>query len=324
MPRFPELPKDDYASIYLEDTDRPLPKKILQNTRYAYFKTIARSGKAIIQSCKDLHLGRVVCVKKLRPELKDNEIEQMRLLREARVTASLQHPNIVPTYEVGRDSKGHLYFTMKLVHGYTMRELFDEKYRDRYDLVQLVDVLIQVAYALRYAHSHRVIHRDIKPENILVGPYGEVLLMDWGLAKVWTEDGKDEEPSEAHSEADPEVKDEPVTSLTGAGKLEGTIAYMSPEQIRRDPDIDYRTDLYSMGVVLYEILARRTPFDGETISQMKDQILNVTPAKPGAVTENLVPEPLEALAMRCIRKSPDDRVAGCEELIRLLRHGWAR
>jgi len=320
MPRFPELPDDDHASIFLEDTDRPFPEKPLQNTRYAYFKTIARSGKAIIYSCKDLHLNRVVCCKKLRPELEDDEIERMRLLREARITASLQHPNIVPTYEVGRDSKGHLYFTMKLVHGYTLRELFDQKFRERYDLVQLIEVLIQVAHALRYAHRQRVIHRDVKPENILVGPFGEVLLLDWGLAKVWSRTNRDDEASYEAPE-DPEAR---VTSLTGAGKLEGTIAYMSPEQMRRDPEIDYRSDLYSMGVVLYEILARQTPFEGETISELKQQILGATPPRPSSLTETYVPEPLEALAMHCIEKSPDERVADCRELIHVLQHGWSR
>ena len=319
MPRFPEPPHDDYASIYLEDTDRPLPEKINQSTRYAYFKTIARGGKSIIQSCKDLHLARVVCYKKLRPEFEDDPLEQQRFLREARVTASLQHPNVIPTYEVSRDSKGKMFFTMKLVHGFTMRELFDEKYRERYDLVQLIDVLIEIAQALRYAHSHRVIHRDIKPDNILVGPYDEVLLMDWGLAKVWTEEGASNEPAAGAEDGDAEV-----TSLTGAGKLEGTIAYMSPEQLHKDPDIGYHTDIYSMGVVLYEILARRTPFEGETISQLKQQILEVTPPRPSQQTSLFVPPPLEELAMRCISKAPEARPQGCEELIRSLKHGWAR
>jgi serine/threonine-protein kinase len=317
MPRFPELPDDEYASVYLEDTDRPLPEKIDQNTRYAYFKTIARGGKSIIRSCKDLHLSRVVCYKMLRPEFENDPTEQQRFLREARVTAELQHPAVIPTYEVGRTSRGHYFFTMKLVHGLTMRELFDEEYRDRYDLVQLVEVLIRVAHGLRYAHSHRVIHRDIKPDNILAGPFSEVLLMDWGLAKVWREDGSADEPP---SDDEP-IGDAKVSSLTGAGKLEGTIAYMSPEQLRKDPGIDYRTDIYSMGVVLYEILARRTPFVGETISEMTEQILEAEPPRPSTLTSVQVPEWLEQLALQCIAKEPDARVQGCRELIRRLHEG---
>ncbi len=326
MPQFPELPEDEYDSIYLEETDRPLPEKIFQNTKYAYFKTIARSGKAIISSCKDRHLGRVICHKKLRPEVADDPVEQMRLLREARVTASLQHPNTVPIYEVGRDKKGHIYFTMKLVHGFTLRELFDEEYRDRYDLVQLVDVAIEVAQALRYAHSHRVIHRDIKPDNVLVGPYDEVLVLDWGLAKVWREDNTDNEP-EPDTEAIEAASQDPVTSLTGAGKLDGTIEYMSPEQARSDPDIDYRTDIYSLGVVLYEILARRLPFKskGATVSEMKEQILNVMPPRPSSfATIPAAAAPLEDLVMQCLSKDREARPSGCEEMIRIMQHGWGR
>ena len=231
MTAFPEPPKDDYAVLYLEDTDKPLPEKIVQATRYAYFKTIARAGKSIIQSCKDMHLGRVICHKSLRPEFVKDPIEQQRVLREARVSAMLQHPNTVPTYEVGRDSRGNYYFTMKLVHGYTLRELLD--YRDRYDLKRLFDVIIQIAFALDYAHSHRVAHRDIKPENILVGPFGEVLLLDWGLAKVWDASGSSQPEGGSNEPSNEDL----ATSITGQGNLQGTATYMSPEQIRRDPNI---------------------------------------------------------------------------------------
>ena len=139
MTAFPEPPKDDYAILYLENTDQPLPARPDPNLRYAYFKTIATGGKAIIQSCKDMFLSRTICYKKLKPEFADNPDEQSRFLREARVSAMLQHPNTVPTYELGRDTKGHYYFTMKLVHGYTLREVLD--YRERYDLNQLINVV---------------------------------------------------------------------------------------------------------------------------------------------------------------------------------------
>ena len=316
MTRFTEPPQDDYALVYKSDTDHPLPKKINPSTRYAYFKTIARGGKCIIQSCKDLHLSRVICYKSLRPELADDPTEQQRFLREARVTAMLQHPNTVPTYELGRDSRGNYYFTMKLVHGYTLREVLD--YRERYDLKQLIDVVIQVAHALEFAHGHRVIHRDIKPENILVGPFGEVLLLDWGLAKVWNEDGSsDDEPQQR-----PENTHQKPTSLTGQSKLQGTIEYMSPEQIRGDPDIDYRTDLYSLGVVLYEILAGRPPAVGDTVQEVMDQILEGKPEKPSVHASVHVPELLEAITMRCIQFDPAERMPSAADLIRQLQEDW--
>ena len=240
MPRFSTAPDDDYPIVYLADTDKPLSRTVNPHTRYAYFKLIARGGRSIIQCCKDLHLMRVVCYKSLKAEFAEDPDEQRRFVREARVSAMLQHPNTVPTYELGRDLQGHYYFTMKMVHGYTLREVLD--YRERYDLTRLVEVIIQVAHALEYAHGHGVAHRDIKPENILVGPFGEVLVLDWGLAKVWHPEGTP--APEPDTAATAVVAD---LSLTLHGRLQGTVSYMSPEQIRMDSDLDYRTDIYSLG-----------------------------------------------------------------------------
>ncbi|MBN4075329.1 MAG: protein kinase [SAR86 cluster bacterium] len=304
--------KFDYASVYLEETDKALPEKINIHTRYAYFKTIAKGGKCLIQSCKDLHLSRVICYKSLLPEFADDPIEQQRFLREARVSAMLQHPNTVPTYELGRDNKGHYYFTMKLVHGYTLREILD--YRERYDLSQLVDVIIQVAHALEYAHAHGVIHRDIKPENILVGPFGEVALMDWGLAKVWKTDGTD-----AALPLDKGDTDSDNLSITRKGKLQGTIIHMSPEQIDKDPNIDGRTDIYSLGTILYEILTAQTPSSGKTMDQIIDDIKHHEPTLPSAASQFKVPPLLERAAMACLKKKPDERIQTANELIRLLQ-----
>ena len=286
--------------------------------RYAYFKTIAKGGKAVIQSCKDLYLSRIVCYKTLKKEFAEDPIEQKRFLREARVSALLQHPNTVPMYELGRDSRGHYYFTMKLVHGYTLREVLD--YRERYDLTQLINVIVQVAHALEYAHNHRVIHRDIKPENILVGPYGEVLLMDWGLAKVWNPDGTSEEVVNKPRKT---LSNKKVTSFTDMEQLQGTISYMSPEQIEKDPDIDFRTDIYSLGAVLFEILCGRPPSIEETIDKVIEETLNVTPPKPSSLTKIRIPELLEDITMQCIAKKPDNRVQSCSELVRLLEQGWS-
>jgi len=313
--KFPEQ-KQEYASVYLEDTDKALPEKININTRYAYFKTIAKGGKCLIQACKDLHLSRVICYKSLLPEFADDPIEQQRFLREARVSAMLQHPNTVPTYELGRDNKGHYYFTMKLVHGYTLREILD--YRERYDLSQLVDVIIQVAHALEYAHAHGVVHRDIKPENILVGPFGEVVLMDWGLAKVWKTDGSD---AVLPSDKDDTYSDD--LSITRRGKLQGTIIHMSPEQIDKAPDIDGRTDIYSLGTILYEILTGKTPSDGDTMDQIIDSIKNQEPPLPSETTSLYIPPLLEKATMACLKKKPEDRIQTANELIRLLQEDWS-
>ncbi len=317
MTAFPEMPNDDYDIIYLENTDRALPLKLNRGMRYAYFKTIARGGKAIIQSCKDLYLSRTVCYKKLRPEFAESPLEQRRFLREARVSALLQHPNTIPAYELGRDSRGHYYFTMKLVHGYTLREVLN--YRERYDLPKLINVIIQIAYALEYAHSHRVIHRDVKPENILVGPFGEILLMDWGLAKVWNPDGSHDEAEQQRPGA---VYDKKASSMTDTERLQGTVYYMSPEQLERDPEIDFRADIYSIGVVLYEILTGQLPADGDTVREVQNKILTDSPVRPSAISRWRVPKLLEEVTLRCLAKSVEERMRSCGELVRLLEEDW--
>ena len=314
MPRFSAAPADDaYPVLYLADTDKPLPRRIDPHTRYAYFKTIARGGRSIIQSCKDLHLMRVVCYKSLKDEFADDPAEQRRFVREARVSAMLQHPNTVPTYELGRDRRGHYYFTMKFIHGYTLREILD--YRERYDLTRLVEVIIQAAHGLGYAHSHGVVHRDIKPENVLVGPFGEVLLLDWGLAKVWRPEGAGHDAKSASSGAEQED-----LSLTDQGELQGTVSYMSPEQIREDPAIDHRTDLYSLGSVLYEVLSGQPPVAGDTVDEILNKTLAADLQKPSVHRE--IPPRLEEICMRCLRHEPSERPQTAEELIRELQERW--
>lgn len=317
MLEFPE-PLKEYSDVYLEDTDKPLPEVLNPNTRYMQLGTIAKGGKSLIIRCKDMHLNRVVAYKTLRPEFVDDPIENTRLLREARVSAMLQHPYSIPTYEIGRDNRGHLYFTMKLVHGYTLREVMN--YRERYDLTQLIEVIEQVAHALAYAHDHGVAHRDIKPENILIGPYGEVLILDWGLAKVWHKDGRP--ASDENAEVKSVVKDDDKT-ITGHGKLQGTLCYMSPEQIQRDPNLSYSTDIYSLGSVLYELLTGKPPFESETVYEILDMVENQTPVAPSEASALPVPKTLETLCLQCINKNPMDRPASMADIIRILQQDWS-
>lgn len=320
MERLFPHPQDKYAVVHIEDTDLDLPDHVRNaDLRYTQFKTIAKGGKCLIQSCKDYHLSRVIAYKSLLQEIADDPFEQKRFLREARVTAMLQHPNTIPVYELSRNNRGHYYFTMKLVEGYTLREVIDLSIEegtqpvDGYGFHRMVTILIQVANALDYAHAHGVVHRDIKPANILMGPFGEVLLLDWGLAKVWSEAPEETPEMPLVEDADP--------SLTAQGKLQGTAHYMSPEQIDERPDIDHRSDIYSMGALLYEILAGRTTFEGENVQAILDQVRREMPPPPSEVAPDRdIPPALEDLCMQCIAKDPDERIQNARRLVAQLRH----
>ena len=319
MARLFPHPQDKYPDVHLEDTDLDLPDHVRNvDMRYTQFKTIAKGGKCLIQSCQDYHLSRVVAYKSLHKEIADDPFEQKRFLREARVTAMLQHPNTIPIYELSRDNRGHYFFTMKLVEGYTLREVLDMAEEegtqavDGYGFHRMVTILIQVANALDYAHSHGVVHRDINPANILMGPFGEVLLLDWGLAKVWSEKPEEIPEMPLLTNSDP--------SLTAQGKLQGTAHYMSPEQVEGADSLDHRSDVYSMGAVLYETLTGRTTFPGDKLNEILHQVKNVDPPSPSELsTGHDIPAQLEEICMRCIKKDPDRRIQSARQLVSALR-----
>jgi serine/threonine-protein kinase len=306
---------DKYPHIYIKDTDAELPK--YQTTgfgRYVNFKPLARGGTATLQSCRDKNLGRTVVIKTLHPHLAKNVHHQARFLREARVTAQLQHPSTVPVYDLGRTMEGNLYFTMKRVQGETLREVIDHQIAgDRkslgvFNLERMLGVLIQVCNGLDYAHAHGVVHRDIKPENILIGSFGEVILLDWGVAKVWAMDDTTNADTEHHE------------ILTDLNQRPGTPLYMSPEQVRSGGTIDARTDIYSIGAVLYEILTLQEPLRGERVTDTFDMIVNTPPIPPRErAPEQHIPPQLANMAMKALEKSPDDRFGNMGELIAELR-----
>ena len=328
MPDYPTRP-DAYPIVYLEETDQQLPQRPDNRLRYVYFKTIARGGSCLIQSCKDLHLQRTICYKSLRPELADDPIEQRRFLREARVTAMLQHPNTIPTYEFGRDVKGHYYFTMKLVHGQTLREILEQCIaKDSHNatnggFTHLIHVLEQACHALFYAHQHGVVHRDMKPENILIGPFNEVLVLDWGMAKAWSSS----DPTHSAQEVPKSLLDrkrglsENDPLLTIASPLHGSPPYVSPEQLMRRNDVDHRTDIYSLGAVLYEILTLQRMVPGETVRDVLDEIRNGSVASPISRNPSLdIPQELNDVCMKCVEHDPNDRYQSMKDVISTLSH----
>lgn len=306
---------DNYPQIDAKNTDRQLSHYYSNSfTRYTGFVPLAKGGSAILQTCRDSNLGRTVVMKTLHPHLAQSDYMKSRFLREARVTAQLQHPATVPVYEIGHDLEGRLYFTMKKVEGDTLREILDKQSLGdpqtiaTYNLDRMLGTIIQVCNALSYAHVHGVVHRDVKPENILIGSYGEVILLDWGVAKVWAND-------------DPELKEVEHEILTDAGQRPGTPLYMSPEQIRGGgDDIDARTDVYGIGAVLYEILTLKEPHRGENIGETFEMILKEATVPPEERTpKRQIPKRLSAIAMKALQKDPAERFQTMQELIEALR-----
>ena len=317
IPPSAEPQQDSYPHIYVKDTDAELPS--FQTTgfgRYSDFKPLAAGGSATLRTCRDKTLGRTVAMKTLHPHLANNAYMQSRFLREARVTAQLQHPVTVPVYDLGRDMDDRLYFTMKKVEGETVRSIIerqgkgDEQALEHFGLERMLGVLIQVCNGLAYAHAHGVVHRDVKPENILAGAFGEAVLLDWGVAKVW---------ADAASEKDDQMMQHQI--LTDVNQRPGTPLYMSPEQVRGgSDDIDARTDVYSAGAVLYEMLTLTEPLRGKQVQETFQKIVNEMPAPPRErAPQRHIPAPLADIAMKAMAKRPENRFQTMEEMIEAIR-----
>jgi len=302
--------------LELVETDRSLPKHIVNGyMRYTHFSKFAEGGTAILEGCVDKNLGRVVVMKRLHAHLSEDETEQKRFLREARVTALIQHPATVPVYEIGRDRMGAVYFTMKKVEGVDLRDILmgivarDPAFKSKYLLKDLIEVLVQVGQAVSFAHSRGVVHRDLKPANILVGEFGEVMVLDWGLAKVLSE------PESVHGEI-PE-KDHLSLELTRGGKRAGTPLYMSPEQAAGDNEnIDERCDVYSLGSILYEILTHENLVWGFDKDEVLLKIQNQDAIPPQKRTpQRNIPKVLNSICVRAIQRKPEDRYTNMIEMV---------
>ena len=318
MPPDPAEPSDDIR-ITPSTTDHVMPPHVRNGyQKYRQFEPFAEGGSAKLETCIDTNLGRKVILKRLLPHLAANEVEQRRFLREARVTAQIAHPNTVPVYELSRDHEGNPYFTMKRLRGRTLRDILkslgagNAECRAEFPLTRLIEILLQVSHAVAYAHNHGVIHRDLKPANILIGGFGEVVVLDWGLAKVR---GRADDP------ADPGL-DGPAgrMDITEAGSRYGTPLYMSPEQAEGRRDVDERTDVYNLGILLYEMLAFKPVVWGDDVQQVVHSILHEPPIPPGRLGSGRdVPRELEAVCLKALAKHPADRHASVLAFIADLR-----
>ncbi|MBI3070591.1 MAG: SUMF1/EgtB/PvdO family nonheme iron enzyme [Deltaproteobacteria bacterium] len=341
-PMAPQLPMGETARTILDgglgarsllgiDTNDPVHLRGVGNgdavnagdfrdARYVVGNEIGRGGMGLVVEAYDRELCRRTAIKVGRKQNQSADVVA-RFVEEAQATAQLEHPNIVPVHDIGVSPKGDVYYVMKLVRGRTLREILAAvKHKvggapREFGRVRLLSIFQQVCMGLDYAHAKGVVHRDLKPDNIMIGDYGEVLVMDWGLAKVL---GREFGPDAVTQVQTPRSR---VLSRghSQTGSISGTPLYMSPEQARGDiAAIDERSDIYALGAILYEILTYTPPFSGEEIGDLLDQVMSarVEPPSERVATSGAEPIPvdLDAVCMRALEKDKSKRFSRAREM----------
>jgi serine/threonine-protein kinase len=284
--------------------------------RYERTGLLAEGGLGRLYVARDTVLNRCVALKEIKPAHLDNDEARRRFLLEAQVTGQLEHPNIVPIHDLAiRPEDGTPYYTMRLVAGRTLREAISEYHRrrnqgstDRLEQTRLLTAFIEICQAIAYAHSRGVVHRDLKPENVLLGNFGEVVVLDWGLAKVVR--GMSADSGLSPVAPTPELN----SAETLAGAVMGTPAYMAPEQAAGQVDqIDARTDIYGLGAILYEILTGRKPHEGATVPEVLGKAAAAL-APSARLVEPSTPSTLDAICGRAMAREQDERYASAAEM----------
>jgi serine/threonine protein kinase len=290
---------------------------------------IDRGGMGLILRGRDPKLGRELAFKVIRNKLRSNPSAVSRFVAEAQITGQLQHPGIAPVHELGRCEDGRPYFSMKLIQGHNLERLLKERSSPSQDLPRFLKIFEQICQTIAFAHSRGVVHRDLKPLNVMVGAFGELQIMDWGLAtrlhgdpsmsaeelaRLFAESGGDVAGDPGTE--DPEDTEVPFDSddgeqlrLTQEGQVVGTFPYVPPEQARGEVDhMDERCDVFGLGAILCEILTGRPPYTGESSGEI------VTKARAGDLTQAMsrldqcrADPQLITLARLCLAPDPKDR-----------------
>ncbi len=289
--------------------------------RYSIQGELARGGAGRVLIALDRHIGREIAIKELLLDLRDKRDGKLRndpqtvslrnrFLREARVTGQLEHPSIVPVYEIGKHADGIFYYTMRMVKGKTLAKAIYQA-ASLENRLELLPHFYNICNAVAYAHSKGVINRDLKPSNVMIGEFGETVVLDWGLAKVkgQTDIGAEKLESGLRLFLDADV------GKTVVGYAIGTPSYMPPEQAEgKVDDIDETSDIYSLGAILYQLLTGKPPYVGKTASEILRKV--VAPGSVNACNEDQsIPPELSAIAQKAMAKKKKDRYTSATELI---------
>ena len=308
------LPLPTRAEPGPDDTLAGLP--IVARERITLRGLHSSGGIGEVWRAYDEVLDREVALKRLRRDKADSPANRARFFREARLTGQLDHPGIVPVYDYSTTEDGrHCFYTMRFLRGRTLLEVIAEFHRDRVAqglplvsgrFLDLLGHFTSVCNTVAFAHSRGVIHRDLKGDNVIVGDYGEVVVLDWGLAKQLGEpDGAQDLVGGSAAED---------ASKTMQGQLLGTPAYMAPEQALGLIDrIDQRTDVYGLAAILYEILTGEPPFRSGTLDEIMDAVVTTPPIAPSEKLPGVPPQ-LERVCLRGLAKNMDERLQSAAEL----------
>ena len=300
----------DAVRELIERTVRP------EGGRLEHRERVAVGGMGVLDRGVDRSLRREIAIKSSRDEASRSSERATRLLiREAQIVGQLEHPNVVPVYDLGTTPDGRACFTMKLVRGQTLVEILRSLPPggfDRDGLLDLIDVVLRVCDALAFAHSRGVIHCDVKAANVMVGRFGQVYLMDWGIAEL-----VDPAPTQGDTRITSSIEpfDEP--------SIRGTVSCMAPEQALAKP-VDARTDVFGVGALLYHLLCRRLPYGvGDRLTAMA-RAIGAEFDRPSAVAGG-IPRELERIVLKAMERDPKDRYQSIEalkhDLVRFTRGG---
>src|SRR5580704_6647135 len=259
--------------------------------RYKVLSRLGSGGMADVFLAEDLQLGRKIALKLLHRRFAEDPDFVERFRREAQAAAGLQHPNVVSVYDRGTFDDTY-YIAMEYLPGRSLKQVI--RLEAPLDPVRAIDIAIQILKAARFAHRHGVIHRDLKPHNVIVDDSGHAKVTDFGIARAGASD------------------------MTETGSIMGTAQYLSPEQAQGH-SVNAQSDLYSVGVVLYEMLTGRVPFDGDSAVTIALKHVSETPQPPSQINPN-VPLELDQIVLWVLNKNPSDRPANADELITALEH----